>query len=98
MYRIRLNGILDFLRSESHLGYSVRRTQGTELEFVVGFKLRDELGHVIRDAEDALIAALKVKIEHPAALITYVRRRNKRGDARHTPADRTARIVEEASP
>jgi len=35
------------------------------------------------DAEDALIAALKVKIQHQEALITYVRRRNKRGDARH---------------
>lgn len=57
--------------------------QGSQLEFVIGFKLRVEPSHVIRDAEDALIAALKVKIEHPSALITYVRRRNKRGDARH---------------
>ena len=35
------------------------------------------------DAEDALIAALKVKAERPEALITYVRRQNRRGDARH---------------
>ena len=35
------------------------------------------------DAEDALIAALKVKAERPDATITYVRRQNRRGDARH---------------
>jgi hypothetical protein len=34
-------------------------------------------------AEDALIAALKVKCERPDAMINYVRRRNKRGDVRH---------------
>jgi hypothetical protein len=34
-------------------------------------------------AEDALIAALKVKHETPQAMINYVRRRNKRGDSRH---------------
>src|ERR1700721_7918 len=44
--------------------------QGSQLEFVIGFKLRVDPSHVIRDAEDALIAALKVKIEHPSALIT----------------------------
>jgi len=35
------------------------------------------------DAEDALIAALKAKHQHPGAVITYVRRANKRGDQRH---------------
>jgi len=35
------------------------------------------------DAEDALIAALRVKAERPDATITYVRRQNRRGDARH---------------
>ena len=53
------------------------------MDFAVGFKLQDKSDHVIIDAEDALVAALKVKIQHPAALITYVRRENKRGDARH---------------
>ena len=33
--------------------------------------------------EDALIAALKVKMERPEAHITYVRHPNKRGDTRH---------------
>jgi hypothetical protein len=39
--------------------------------------------HIAVDAEDALIAALKVKTEHPEAVITYVRQQNRRGDARH---------------
>jgi hypothetical protein len=34
-------------------------------------------------AEDALIAALKVKSQRPDATINYVRRSNKRGDLRH---------------
>ena len=38
----------------------------------------------IVDAEDALIAALKVKSKRPEALILYVRRQNRRGDARIT--------------
>ena len=29
------------------------------------------------------VAALKVKSERPDAMITYVRRQNRRGDARH---------------
>jgi len=35
------------------------------------------------EAEDALIAALKAKHQHPDAVITYVRRANRRGDRRH---------------
>jgi hypothetical protein len=54
-----------------------------QLQFAVGFKLQGKTGHVIVDAEDALVAALKVKIQRPEALITYVRRQNKRGDTRH---------------
>ena len=54
-----------------------------QLQFTVGFKLQGKSGHVIVDAEDALVAALKVKLERPEALITYVRHQNKRGDTRH---------------
>jgi hypothetical protein len=39
--------------------------------------------------EDALIAALRIKTEHPEALIMYVRPRNRRGDARHPPQMRS---------
>ena len=53
------------------------------MQFAVGFKLEGKTGHAIVDAEDALVAALKVKIERPDALITYVRHQNKRGDTRH---------------
>jgi hypothetical protein len=55
------------------------------LQFAVGFKLHEKTGHVIVDAEDALIAALKVKMQRPEALITYVRCQNRRGDTRHPP-------------
>ena len=53
------------------------------MQFAVGFKVQGKTGHVSVDAEDALIAALKVKMQRPEALIAYVRRQNKRGDARH---------------
>jgi len=35
------------------------------------------------EAEDALIAALKVKHDHPKGVISYVRKSNRRGDRRH---------------
>jgi hypothetical protein len=58
------------------------------LQFAVGLKLKSKSEHVIVDAEDALIAALKVKAERPEALIMYVRRENRRGDARNPPQTR----------
>jgi hypothetical protein len=53
------------------------------VQFAVGFRVQGKSGHVVVDAEDALIAALKVKMERPEAHITYVRHPNKRGDTRH---------------
>ena len=53
------------------------------MQFAVGFKFQWKAGHVVVDAEDALIAAPKVKMRHPEALIAYVRQQNKRGDTRH---------------
>ncbi len=53
------------------------------MQFAVGLKVKDKSGHVVVDAEDALFAALKVKQDQPEAVITYVRRQNRRGDARH---------------
>jgi hypothetical protein len=55
------------------------------IQFAVGLNLRGRTSHEIVDADDALVAALRVKAEHPEALITYVRRANRRGDARHPP-------------
>jgi hypothetical protein len=53
-----------------------------QVQFAVGYKLQGKTGHVVVDAEDALIAALKVKMQRPEALIAYVRQQNKRGDTR----------------
>jgi hypothetical protein len=49
----------------------------------VGIKLGARFEALSIEAEDALIAALKVKHERPEAIITYVRRSNRRGDRRH---------------
>ena len=51
--------------------------------YAVGMTLDRKAGHVVVEAEDALVAALKVKHENPAAVITYVRKQNARGDQRH---------------
>jgi hypothetical protein len=55
------------------------------MRFTVGMKLKGKSNHTVVDAEDALIAALKVKTDQPEARITYVRPSNRRGDARHPP-------------
>jgi hypothetical protein len=51
--------------------------------YAVGLNIDGKTDHVTVEGEDALIAALKVKTVQPEALITYVRRQNKRGDSRH---------------
>lgn len=53
------------------------------MQFTVGLNLKGKNDRLVVDGEDALIAALKVKARYPEALITYVRRQNRRGDARH---------------
>jgi hypothetical protein len=53
------------------------------VEFAVGFELKAKTDHIVVDAEDALIAALRVKTERPEVVIMYVRPQNRRGDARH---------------
>ena len=53
------------------------------LRYAVGIKIRNKTGQMTVEAEDALIAALKVKTAHPEAAITYVRKQNARGDQRH---------------
>lgn len=55
------------------------------MRFTVGLKLKSKADHLVVDAEDALIAALKVKTDQPEARIMYVRPSNRRGDARHPP-------------
>lgn len=53
------------------------------LHYTVGLNLAGRSEHVSVEAEDALIAALRVKHEKPEAVITYVRKTNSRGDRRH---------------
>lgn len=57
------------------------------LEFTIGINVEGKRDTVTVEAEDALIAALKVKHEKPSAVINYVRKRNKRGDRRHPHRD-----------
>jgi hypothetical protein len=51
--------------------------------YTVGLKLATRTKALTIEAEDALLAALKMKLENPEALITYVRKSNRRGDRRH---------------
>jgi hypothetical protein len=62
--------------------------QETSMNYTVGLKQKGRVNHVVVDAEDALIAALKAKTSQPEALIMYVRPQNRRGDARHPPLAR----------
>jgi hypothetical protein len=56
---------------------------GMSLRYAVGIKVRNKADQITVEAEDALIAALKVKMAHPEAAIIYVRKQNVRGDRRH---------------
>lgn len=51
--------------------------------YMVGTRVANQSTSVTVEAEDALIAALKVKHGNPNAMITYVRKSNVRGDRRH---------------
>jgi hypothetical protein len=75
------------------LSSSVLEPVGTFMttEFTVGVKVGAKSQCVIVSAEDALIAALKVKHENPDGVINYVRKRNRRGDRRH-PGKRVSQI------
>ena len=52
-------------------------------EYTVGLRLGRRADAITIEAEDALIAALRAKSANPEAMITYVRRANRRGDRRH---------------
>ena len=63
------------------------------MQFAVGFRIQGKTGHVVVDAEDALIAALKVKMQRPEALIAYVRQQNKHSTPVTPCADLAARTL-----
>ncbi|MGA7186565.1 MAG: hypothetical protein WBY67_25235 [Pseudolabrys sp.] len=52
-------------------------------EYIVGLRQGKRSEVLTTEAEDALIAALKVKHNHPEAVISYVRKSNRRGDRRN---------------
>ncbi len=55
----------------------------TMTAYTVGLKLSTRTKALTIEAEDALLAALRIKLDNPEALITYVRKSNRRGDRRH---------------
>lgn len=62
-------------------------------QYTVGMRRNGRSDHVAVEAEDALIAALKVKSRHPGAIITYARKRNARADMRHPALDDTELVL-----
>ncbi|MPY76163.1 MAG: hypothetical protein GEU87_18115 [Alphaproteobacteria bacterium] len=52
-------------------------------QFTIGINVDGKREAVTVEAEDALIAALRVKHERSNAVINYVRKTNRRGDRRH---------------
>ena len=52
-------------------------------EYTVGLRLGKRSEVLTVEVEDALMAALKIKLHHPEALISYVRKSNRRGDRRN---------------
>jgi hypothetical protein len=69
--------------TSTNFGPKILGRGGVQVQFTVGLKQKEKMDRIAVDAEDALIAALKVKTERPEAVITYVRQQNRRGDARH---------------
>lgn len=51
--------------------------------YTVGLKQGARSKALTVEGEDALMAALSAKLDNPAAMITYVRKANRRGDRRH---------------
>ena len=78
-------GILGELlfRLEIHLGNPWLKESRIMTEYIVGLRDGKRSEVLTIEAEDALIAALKVKHNHPEALISYVRKSNRRGDQRN---------------
>ena len=68
------------------------------MQYTVGMNLDGKVEQAAVDAEDALAAALQVKDQFPAAMITYVRKRNERGDRRHPHVDLTQQEPRRQSP
>jgi len=66
-----------------HFGNPRLKESRIMTEYIVGLRHGKRSEVLTIEAEDALIAALKVKHNHPEALISYVRKSNRRGDRRN---------------
>ena len=66
--------------------------------YAVGIKIGRKADQVTVEAGDAPVAALKVKCARPEAAVTYVRKRNARGDRRHPHPSRIAPTVGPEAP
>lgn len=64
-----------------------RKAECMHMRYMVGIRIGSKAAGIAVEAEDALIAALKVKQEHPEAMVTYVRKHNVRADRRHPHPD-----------
>jgi hypothetical protein len=82
--------LLQFVRIPPSLE---RRSVLMTTRYMVGTRMGTKSAAIAVEADDALIAALKVKQLNPAASITYVRKHNVRGDRRHPH-----RMVSESPP
>ncbi len=60
------------------------------IRYMVGMRIGRTSRGITVQAEDALVAALKAKLDNPEAMITYVRKSNDRGDKRHPHAELAA--------
>ena len=68
-------------------GVTIPGSNAMTTRYMVGTNIDGKSTSVTVMAEDALIAALKVKQKNPAAAITYVRKHNVRGDRRNPHRD-----------
>ena len=66
-----------------HFGNPRLKESRIMTEYIVGLRHGKQSEVLTIEAEDALVAALKAKHNHPEALISYVRKSNRRGDRRN---------------
>jgi hypothetical protein len=71
-----------WLRQSGWRPLAARRT-AMVVRYMVGTRTAGKSASVTVEAEDALMAALKVKHENPAAVIAFVRNHNEWGDCRN---------------
>ena len=58
----------------------VTRRTAIVVHYMVGMRMAGNSASVTVEAEDVLIAALRIQHENPAAVMTYVRKQNERVD------------------